>query len=245
MRCLYYVVRIGTNFTKINMRSLQSYPELDLKLKNPFTMLVCGPSSCGKTTFVQNLLLNGSNLYNKKPGKVFWCYKVWQKSYDLMLQMSIVDHFHHGLPTMDWLQENIGDKNLANCTLIIDDMALEATEDTAKIFTVGSHHFNTNVIIIAQNIFTKNKFFREISLNTSYHVLFKNPRDNSSIGTLAQQFAPNNTKDIKSIFKKATVKPHSYLLLDYRQDTNEKHRMRGNIMCESGNPVAIYVLNSI
>ena len=76
-------------------------------------------------------------------------------------------------------------------------------------------------------------------MNTSYHVVFKNPRDNSSIGTLAQQFAPNNVKTIKSIFKKATMNPHSYLLLDYRQDTEEKHRMRSNIMCEGGKPVAI------
>ena len=226
------------------MRPLQNLAELDLRLKNPFTMLVCGPSSCGKTTFVQNLLVNKDTLYNKKAGKVFWCYKVWQKSYDFMRQLGAVDHFHHGLPTMEWMQETIGDFDLANCTIVIDDMALEATEDTAKIFTVGSHHFDTNVIIIAQNIFTKNKFFREISLNTSYHVVFKNPRDSSSIGTLAQQFAPNNVKTIKSIFKKATMNPHSYLLLDYRQDTEEKHRMRSNIMCEGGKPVAIYVLNN-
>ena len=54
----------------------------------------------------------------------------------------------------------------------------------------------------------------------------------------------NNVKTIKSIFKKATSNPHSYLLLDYRQDTEEKHRMRSNIMCEGGKPVAIYVLNN-
>ena len=40
------------------------------------------------------------------------------------------------------------------------------------------------------------------------------------------------------------MNPHSYLLLDYRQDTEEKHRMRSNIMCEGGKPVAIYVLNN-
>ena len=230
---------------RLIMEKLKSFTQLDLRLRNPFTMLVCGPSSCGKTTFVQNLLRNRGSLYDKKPGKVFWCYKIWQKSYDIMSKFGIVDHFSHGIPTMEWIQEQIGDFNLRNCTIVIDDMALEATEDTAKIFTVGSHHFNVNVIIIAQNIFTKNKFFREISLNTSYHVIFKNPRDNSSIGTLAQQFAPNNVKTIKAIFKKATTKPHSYLLLDYRQETDEKHRMRGNIMCEAGNPVSIYVLNNM
>ena len=75
-------------------------------------------------------------------------------------------------------------------------MALSCTADTDELFMVLSHHKNLNVILIVQNLFTKNPFYREISLNSTYHVLFKNPRDQRSIGILAQQFSPSNTKAI-------------------------------------------------
>ena len=39
---------------------------LDLRLKNPFTMLVSGPTACGKTTFTRELLIR-RNLLNTKP----------------------------------------------------------------------------------------------------------------------------------------------------------------------------------
>ena len=64
---------------------------------------------------------------------------------------------------MEWLEANIE----PNSTLIIDDMASEATDDTAKIFRVGSHHFIVNIIFITHNLFP-NKAFRDISLNATY-----------------------------------------------------------------------------
>ena len=45
--------------------------------------------------------------------------------------------------TMDWLETSLDEPN---CTIIIDDMSLEVDEDTVKKFSVGSHHYNANVI---------------------------------------------------------------------------------------------------
>lgn len=214
--------------------------KIDLRLKCPFTMCLIGVSKSGKSTFARNLLKHRRLKYNSPPGKVYWFYKVYQTMYDEMLQLGIVDHFEMGMPTMAWMEENI---TMSNCTLVIDDMALEATEDTAKIFSIGSHHYSCNIIFIAQNLFTKNKAFREISLNSTYHVLFKNPRDKSSITHFARQFAPGRTKDVASIYFKATRQPHSYLFIDYHQDTREEDRVMSNVLFEKGNPIAMYRLN--
>ena len=66
-----------------------------------------------------------------------------------------MDRFEQGMCTMEWLETIVR----PNSTIIIDDMASEAKYDTAKIFTVGSHHFNVNIIFITPNLFPKNKAF--------------------------------------------------------------------------------------
>ena len=221
------------------MQAKKEIETLDLRLKCPFTMLVSGPSNCGKTTFAKNVLLKRRTKYNKTPGKVYWFYKVYQSQYDRMLELGIVDEFVEGLVTMEWIKDNI---EMTYCTIVIDDMALEATEDTAKIFSIASHHYNLNVIFICQNLFTKNRAFREISLNSTYHVIFKNPRDKSTISNFAKQFAPGRTRDLANIYFKATKAPYTYLFIDYHQQTPEENRIFSNVLFENENPIAIYRL---
>ena len=79
---------------------------LDLRLKNPFNMLVSGPTACGKTTFTRELLIR--HLLNTKPThKVYYFYKVYQPIFDQMKQLGIVDEFIEGMCTMDFLEKNI------------------------------------------------------------------------------------------------------------------------------------------
>jgi GTPase SAR1 family protein len=44
-----------------------------LKLQHPFTILVAGPSSCGKTTFVIRLLECREELYEIVFTNIVWC----------------------------------------------------------------------------------------------------------------------------------------------------------------------------
>ena len=214
--------------------------EMDLRLKLPFTMLVSGPTSCGKTTFVSKILENRYEIYNKSPGKVYWFYKVNQPMFQDMMEKGIVHEFIQGMCTMEWLESHVS--TTPNCTVVIDDMALEVDDDTAKIFSVGSHHFNVNVILLCQNLFTKNKSFRDISLNSTYHAIFKNPRDKSSIAHFAKQFAPGKSQAVVNIFEDATQKPHSYLLMDYHQETDNANRIISNYLLEDNLPIHIHRL---
>ena len=67
------------------------------------------------------------------------------------------------------------------------------SEQVMNLFTVGSHHKNTSVFFLTQNIFSKGKFTRDISLNSNYLIIFKNPRDQLQFQILARQMFPNNT----------------------------------------------------
>ena len=55
----------------------QPYPEF--KFQHPCSMMVVGPSQCGKTHFVQQLLTHKCiDFPEKKPGMVCWFYNQWQ-----------------------------------------------------------------------------------------------------------------------------------------------------------------------
>jgi len=67
--------------------------------------------------------------------------------------------------------------------LIVDDLMQETDQSVANLFTKGSHHRDVSIMFLAQNLFSKNKFARTMSLNAHYMVLFKNTRDASHFCT--------------------------------------------------------------
>ena len=102
-------------------------------------------------------------------------------------------------------------------------------EEIMNLFTKYSHHQNISVVYITQNFFQQSKFNRTMSLNTSYIVLFKNPRDINQIEILGRQMYGKKFKRFTEAFQDATTKPHSYLLIDLKQSTPDKLRLRSNI----------------
>ena len=97
------------------------------------------------------------------------------------------------------------------------------------LFTKGSHHRNTSVLLLTQNIFHQNKHSRTVSLNAHYMVLFKNVRDASKITNLAKQMYPGNVKYLKSSYEDATNKHYGYLLVDLKPETSDPLRLRTDI----------------
>ena len=211
---------------------------IGLQLKCPFTMLISGPSNCGKTTFTLNLLKRSQETLDIKPGLVYWFFKIDQKA--VTEAGPYIHQYENKMCTMDWLEENQPPKN---SIIVIDDMALEATADTAKLFSVGSHHYHINIIFLCQNLFTRNQFFRDISLNSTYVVLFKNVRDKQQVSNFAKQFAPQQNKQFLSIFSEATQEPYTYLILDNHQKTNNLHRIISNYFQENSKPISLWKIN--
>ena len=71
---------------------------------------------------------------------------------------------------------------------------------------------------------------RNISLNTHYFVIFKNPRDNQQIGVLAMQIYPSKSKFMIEAYEDATSQAYGYLLLNLKPTTEECYRVRSNIL---------------
>lgn len=155
------------------------------------------------------------------PQRIYWFYGEWQQAYTHLRDLGIT--FIEGMP-----DETLLDPSWRNL-VVVDDLMSETDARVTKLFTKGSHHKNTSVIFISQNLFDKNKENRTITLNAHYIVLFKSPRDALQVEQLARQMYPGRTKFMREAFADATATPYSYLLIDLKPTTPEDLRLRTNI----------------
>ena len=185
----------------------------------PFTSVISGPTGSGKSVFVQRLLKHAKTVISPAPERILYCYGIYQ---ELFSKIQGVE-FHEGLPSLAEFDE--GKPSL----VIIDDLMHETNDVVTKLFTRVSHHKNTSVIYITQNIFHPNKETRTITLNAQYMVLFKNVRDKSQIAYLGRQMYPSSPKHMVEAYNDATSEPYSYLFVDLKPNINEKHRLKACI----------------
>lgn len=195
---------------------------------HPFSMIIAGPSKSGKSVFTTQLL-NNLHYITMPPDRIIWAYgeeNVRQFS-DIHKANSSVE-FSKGVPVLSDINPAI--TNL----VIIDDLMEDAgkSANIADMFTKGSHHRNLSVILIVQNVFHQGKKMRDISLNASYIVLFKNPRDGRQIRSLANQIVPENPMFMVDAYGKATKHAHGYLLIDLTQQTPDRERFMTGIFDE-------------
>jgi hypothetical protein len=190
----------------------------------PFACLVSGPSRSGKSTLLLSILKNAREMINPAPDRILFCYAQPQDAFNTVPGIEL----HHGIPDV----ETEFDPNQNNL-LILDDLMDQAdcNPDIQKLFTVDSHHKNISIFFITQNIYSKGKCMRTISLNTNYMLIFNNPRDRQQIRTLSRQMFPSNAKFLSECYDDATETQHfGYLFLDLTQKTKQAHRVQTNIL---------------
>ena len=119
-----------------------------------------------------------------------------------------------------------------NNLIVLDDLMQECINDPEilSLFTVGTHHTSTSVFFLTQNIFSKGKYSRDLSLNSNYIINFKNPRDQLQMQVLARQIFGNKSKYLMESYDDATKKPYGYIFLDLRQDTELRNRVQTGIL---------------
>lgn len=194
-------------------------------LVHPFTALIAGPTGCGKTQFIVELLKRRNKEISPPPKRIIYCYSIWQDKFDELKSLIPDIEFYDGLFNVMELDSQI--ENL----IILDDLMREASEsdNVLDMFTKGSHHKNVSILLLTQNIFGKGKHSRTISLNSHYIILFKNPRDKSQISFLARQMYPKESRFLEEAFFDATKNAHGYLFLDLKQSTPNELRIQTNI----------------
>ena len=201
-----------------------------LQLVHPFTCMVAGMTSSGKSVWVQSLLQQAQTVIDQAPERIIWYYSQWQNAYTQLLMMIPTIEFVKGIPE-SLENDSYLDVNKRNL-IVIDDQMIEAGKDNRIVnrFTKGSHHRNLSVIYIVQNLFHQGKGNRSIILNSHYLVLFKNTRDKLQILTLAKQMYPSENAWFIKEYEEAVRRPYGYLFVDLRPTTPDRCRLRTNVL---------------
>ena len=197
---------------------------MDVRLKHPFTCLVVGPTSCGKTIFTKKLIKNLPSLCNPPPDIVYWAYGEYQPAYEEMNSWPNV-HLIEGVPDFSILKENRDKKKL----LILDDlmMDLKNNDNLTKLYTKGCHLWNVSCLHIVQHLFFSG--LRTSRVNAHYIALLKNLSDNLQVQSLGRQLFPKQSNYFMEAYQDATREPFSYLFIDLHQTTLDNYRLRTNI----------------
>ena len=207
----------------------------DLRLKKNFKLFLSGPSGCGKTTFISELIINLDQITVDPPKTVIYFYKEWQEKFTDMEHVLGVNFVEDN----DRIIDQIKDFNVP-ALVIFDDM-LNSTnlKAVAQLFTVFGRHLNLCLAFLTQRLFNNNDFFRQISQNSDYIGVFKNPRNSREIRTLASQITPN-TLELLNIYQKATRDPYSYILINLTQEGIPQLKYISNVFSKK-HVVKVYV----
>ena len=201
----------------------------DVRLKENFKLFISGPSRCGKTFFISELLENIGTFAKEPPETILYVYKVWQSKFDEM--KSIVHGF---IEDNENIIQQIKEIALGQRIFVIFDDLINSKSlvDIATLFTVDGRHMNMSMAFLTQRMFVNNEHFRQISQNCDYFCVFKNPRNSSEIRTLAQQLTPGSLSLIE-IYKEATKNPFSYLFINLTQECDQSVKYLSHVFDEN------------
>ena len=136
------------------------------------------------------------------PERIAWFYGRHQPDLFCSLTEEIPSiEFYEGLPTNIEVMFDGSKRNIC----IIDD--LMQNQLVENLFTNG-RHLDLSVVSVSQNLFYVGKKCRTISLNSTYIVVFKNPRDQTQIRHLACQMFPSKTKLLQEAYEEETKDPY-------------------------------------
>lgn len=192
---------------------------------HPSTIYIAGLTGSGKTEFVSRVLRQ--EMIQPPPTRVIWVYSRMQPAYEgirrLMPHIEFSNQFDEGLLN----RLSVHERNL----VILDDQMqkLSGKSSLGELFTEGSHHCNLTVMFLIQNMFHQGKAMRDVSLNSQYMVVFKNPRDQGQIQSLALQMNKKNPARTVDAYANATKEPYGYLVFDFKTGTIDELALRSHI----------------
>ena len=147
-----------------------------------------GPTGCGKTVLVFKILLSDSVSF-PVPTRIRYHYGAWQNKFAEVEATDPRFKFVEGLSVFDDLPGGG-----AHTAMVVDDLMEEVSKSKTAmdIFTKHSHHSSMTVLFLVQKLYCRTHNKRVISQNARLMILFKNPRDASSVQTLGRQMYPGS-----------------------------------------------------
>ena len=190
-------------------------------------MIISGPSSSGKTTFLLRFLNEYQTLMQPIPKSILYCYSEYHDHIPMLQSGGVT--IHQGLPD-DQIIESLAKPAL----MILDDLMLNASEEyLTSLFTKKIHHKNTSVIFLTQDLFQRK--IKVARNNAQYIVLMRAPNAALQIRNLGVQLFPRQLDYFLDAYKLATANNYGYLIIDLYAAAESFMRLRTNIFKDPEN----------
>lgn len=162
--------------------------------------------------------------------KIVFCYVEEQPLYNLIREANPSIIFVKGY-SIEMEETYLSGDTLPKLLIVDDQMTeLAASSDFLNLFIRRSTHNNVSVFMIIHNIFHKSKCLRDINLQSTGFLLFRNPRSLDQISHLSRQINPSNWRFVLDCYQKSTDKPFQCLYIDLHPLTESKYRYRCGII---------------
>ena len=178
----------------------------DLKLIHPFSLIVSGPTSSGKSTLLFQILDNLHQNTTPKIEKVVYIYGIYQDIFKNYPNIFFTD----SLEFMDIERPEVP------TVIILDDLmsVLNNSKKLEELFTQGVHHKKVSVVLTLQNLFYHGGVMKTLRDNAMYIALTKHIQDVSKLDTFARQLESKNSNYFKDSYADAVSKKYGYLMCD-------------------------------
>lgn len=190
----------------------------------------------GKSHYVGKLIRSNREVFDKEFDEIIYVYDEWQPLYDDLLAS------HPGITFTKNTAKIFEDKEYFNVSrrtlLVLDDVANTMVNNPAasKLFTQKIHHKNVSILFLLNNLYKQGKAMRDIHLNASYIIMFKNVRDTEQITLLSRQMGLRHLSDA---YNTIMSEPYQPIVLDLKSDTPDYLRVRSHIL--PGEEKRIYI----
>lgn len=203
---------------KVGAEEVEGSTQCPFKFASPAGIMVVGPSQSGKSELVSEIIRHRSDMFQKVPQDILYVYSCWQTNYEKLQHLLGTEiTFRTDIPGREELIE-MYNSNPVHRLLIIDDKFTAFTngQQGRELVELAVSFY------ISQNLF-HSSVQREIGLQCQYLIVFNNPRSQQQVGLLGGQLVGRGKSEyFIDAYRKATAKPHGFLLVDMAQTTSEK-----------------------
>ena len=216
----------------------------DLKITQPFRMLVAGPSSCGKSELIRACVTDPHLIAPAEHSRYYYPAQTLTPS-----RMEYIDSIRRcgeaplsrlecfeGLPDMAELNALEGTK-----LIIIDDMFYDFvnSSEMKDLIVVHSHHADISVIITSQNYFSQGKYAKTMSRNMTDLILFDSKTDRLPFEIVSRHLFPGHSRFLPKVMDwlrlnvPATYDRYIYVDCHPNSQIPEDLRVRTNITAKT------------
>ena len=196
----------------------------------PARVYISGYSHSGKTQLCINLLKK----YLNKFEKILICDSPNNSEYisekEIKEKIEILDY----IPNISEIKINYQGKSII---LIFDDNYSTTfnSKNVLEFFTQG-RHLQINIILLSQNLFSRGKYQRDITLNVSHFIITK-IRDKSQLQILSRQiFGKENFNKLMFIYDHVhNENKWGHILIDLSATSTKDIEIRSNIIANNEN----------